>query len=119
MPPGPPVAAPPVNHCVPTPENRISKISVHWLLVNKWLPMWVANTDGFPDYRVLDLVPCPAVSGVDVVVPPPQMPPPPVVESDEVEGDELRPPFQQPQQQPVVQSPSGPLPQNDEQNDIP
>lgn len=79
--------APPVNHLVPAPENRISKISVHWLLVNKWLPMWVANTErGYPDYRVLDLGPGgDLVSVVEFGGPPGVM-----EESEEVEGDEAR-----------------------------
>lgn len=32
--------------------NRISKPSLHWLLVNKWLPMWVGQTP--PDYKFID-----------------------------------------------------------------
>lgn len=32
--------------------NRISKPSLQWLLVNKWLPMWVGQTP--PDYKFID-----------------------------------------------------------------
>lgn len=31
--------------------NRISKSSLQWLLVNKWLPMWIGQE---PDYNILD-----------------------------------------------------------------
>ncbi|KXJ75687.1 hypothetical protein RP20_CCG011241 [Aedes albopictus] len=32
--------------------NRVSKPSLQWLLVNKWLPMWVGQTP--PDYKFID-----------------------------------------------------------------
>lgn len=35
-----------------TQVNRISKPSLQWLLVNKWLPMWVGQTP--PDYKFID-----------------------------------------------------------------
>lgn len=35
---------------------RISKVSVQWLLVNKWLPLWIANTDNGRDYRIIDFL---------------------------------------------------------------
>lgn len=39
------------------PSGRISKVSVQWLLVNKWLPLWIANTDGGGrDYRIIDFL---------------------------------------------------------------
>lgn len=31
--------------------NRMSKSSLHWLLINKWLPMWIGQE---PDYNILD-----------------------------------------------------------------
>lgn len=36
--------------------GRISKVSVQWLLVNKWLPMWIANTGNGRDYRIIDFL---------------------------------------------------------------
>ncbi|GJQ73303.1 putative BTB And C-terminal Kelch [Trypoxylus dichotomus] len=36
--------------------GRISKVSVQWLLVNKWLPLWIANTDNGRDYRIIDFL---------------------------------------------------------------
>ena len=36
--------------------GRISKVSVQWLLVNKWLPMWISNTGSGIDYKVLDFL---------------------------------------------------------------
>lgn len=36
--------------------GRLSKVSVQWLLVNKWLPMWISNTDNGTDYKVLDFL---------------------------------------------------------------
>lgn len=36
--------------------GRISKVSVQWLLVNKWLPLWIANTDTGRDYRIIDFL---------------------------------------------------------------
>ncbi|CAH0564269.1 unnamed protein product [Brassicogethes aeneus] len=45
---------------VPPPldrTGRISKVSVQWLLANKWLPLWIANTDqGGRDYRIIDFL---------------------------------------------------------------
>lgn len=38
------------------PTGRISKVSVQWLLVNKWLPLWIANTDNGKDYRIIDFL---------------------------------------------------------------
>lgn len=35
-----------------TQVNRISKPSLQWLLVNKWLPLWVGQTP--PDYKFID-----------------------------------------------------------------
>lgn len=32
--------------------NRVSKPSLQWLLVNKWLPLWVGQTP--PDYKFID-----------------------------------------------------------------
>lgn len=32
--------------------NRVTKPSLQWLLVNKWLPMWVGQTP--PDYKFID-----------------------------------------------------------------
>lgn len=38
-------------------SGRISKVSVQWLLANKWLPLWIANTDsGGRDYRIIDFL---------------------------------------------------------------
>lgn len=37
-------------------SGRISKVSVQWLLVNRWLPMWISNTDTGPDYKVIDFL---------------------------------------------------------------
>lgn len=34
----------------------MSKVSVQWLLVNKWLPLWVANTETGRDYRIVDFL---------------------------------------------------------------
>lgn len=36
--------------------GRISKVSVQWLLSNKWLPLWIANTDNGRDYRIIDFL---------------------------------------------------------------
>lgn len=36
--------------------GRISKVSVQWLLVNKWLPLWIANTGNGRDYRIIDFL---------------------------------------------------------------
>lgn len=36
--------------------GRISKVSVQWLLVNKWLPLWIANTENGRDYRIIDFL---------------------------------------------------------------
>lgn len=36
--------------------GRISKVSIQWLLANKWLPLWVANTDSGRDYHVIDFM---------------------------------------------------------------
>lgn len=36
--------------------GRISKVSVQWLLVNKWLPLWIANTETGRDYRIIDFL---------------------------------------------------------------
>jgi kelch-like protein 2/3 len=36
--------------------GRISKISVQWLLANKWLPLWIANTETGRDYRIIDFL---------------------------------------------------------------
>lgn len=36
--------------------GRISKVSVQWLLANKWLPLWIANTDTGRDYRIIDFL---------------------------------------------------------------
>jgi len=36
--------------------GRISKVSVQWLLVNKWLPMWISNTGNGRDYKVIDFL---------------------------------------------------------------
>ncbi|KAK9888032.1 hypothetical protein WA026_000314 [Henosepilachna vigintioctopunctata] len=36
--------------------GRISKVSIQWLLANKWLPLWVANTDNGRDYRIIDFL---------------------------------------------------------------
>ncbi|KAL3273971.1 hypothetical protein HHI36_015393 [Cryptolaemus montrouzieri] len=36
--------------------GRISKVSIQWLLANKWLPLWVANTDTGRDYRIIDFL---------------------------------------------------------------
>lgn len=36
--------------------GRISKVSVQWLLANKWLPLWVANTETGRDYRIIDFL---------------------------------------------------------------
>lgn len=36
--------------------GKISKVSVQWLLVNKWLPLWIANTDHGHDYRIIDFL---------------------------------------------------------------
>lgn len=33
-------------------SNRVTKPSLQWLLVNKWLPMWVGQTP--PDYKFID-----------------------------------------------------------------
>lgn len=40
----------------PDGTGRISKVSVQWLLVNKWLPMWIANTGNGRDYRIIDFL---------------------------------------------------------------
>lgn len=37
-------------------SGRISKVSVQWLLVNRWLPMWISNTEMGPDYKVIDFL---------------------------------------------------------------
>lgn len=37
-------------------SGRISKVSVQWLLVNKWLPMWISNTSNGIDYKVLNFL---------------------------------------------------------------
>lgn len=29
---------------------------MQWLLVNKWLPLWVANTETGRDYRIVDFL---------------------------------------------------------------
>lgn len=34
--------------------NRISKSSLQWLLVNKWLPLWVGGQSNGPDYKIID-----------------------------------------------------------------
>ncbi|KAG5875410.1 hypothetical protein JTB14_030937 [Gonioctena quinquepunctata] len=36
--------------------GRISKVSVQWLLANKWLPLWIANTETGRDYRIIDFL---------------------------------------------------------------
>lgn len=36
--------------------GRISKVSVQWLLANKWLPLWIANTETGKDYRIIDFL---------------------------------------------------------------
>lgn len=36
--------------------GRVSKVSVQWLLVNKWLPLWIANTETGRDYRIIDFL---------------------------------------------------------------
>ncbi|XP_050299104.1 uncharacterized protein LOC126737994 [Anthonomus grandis grandis] len=36
--------------------GRISKVSVQWLLANKWLPLWIANTESGKDYRIIDFL---------------------------------------------------------------
>lgn len=36
--------------------GRISKVSIQWLLANKWLPLWIANTDTGRDYRIIDFL---------------------------------------------------------------
>lgn len=36
--------------------GRISKVSIQWLLANKWLPLWIANTDSGRDYRIIDFL---------------------------------------------------------------
>lgn len=45
----PPTEPPTTAHA--TTLNRMSKSSLHWLLINKWLPMWIGQE---PDYNVLD-----------------------------------------------------------------
>lgn len=42
------LSAPPAHS---TAFNRIPKSSLQWLLVNKWLPLWIGDR---PDYNVLD-----------------------------------------------------------------
>lgn len=37
-------------------SGRISKVSVQWLLANKWLPLWIANTQSGRDYRIIDFL---------------------------------------------------------------
>lgn len=37
-------------------SGRISKVSVQWLLANKWLPLWIANTETGKDYRIIDFL---------------------------------------------------------------
>lgn len=66
--------------------GRISKVSVQWLLVNKWLPLWIANTDNGRDYRIIDfllgqrgeenLTENNEGNGENVPQPPPEQPPP-------------------------------------------
>lgn len=36
--------------------GRISKVSIQWLLANKWLPLWIANTETGRDYRIIDFL---------------------------------------------------------------
>lgn len=36
--------------------GRLSKVSVQWLLVNRWLPMWISNTSNGRDYKVIDFL---------------------------------------------------------------
>lgn len=44
------------NFCGNDGTGRISKVSVQWLLVNKWLPLWIANTGNGRDYRIIDFL---------------------------------------------------------------
>lgn len=44
-----PAAAPPPG------IKGISKGSLQWLMVNRWLPLWVANSGGKNEYKVIDV----------------------------------------------------------------
>lgn len=45
--------------------GRISKVSVQWLLANKWLPLWIANTETGKDYRIIDFLIAQGLDGDD------------------------------------------------------
>lgn len=40
---------------VPADIRGISKTSLQWLMANRWLPLWVGNTGGKNEYKVIDL----------------------------------------------------------------
>lgn len=55
----------------PAAPARMSKTSLQWMLINKWLPMWIGQE---PDYNILDFNfmfsrQCPAQAGVALSVP--------------------------------------------------
>ncbi|XP_058056820.1 ring canal kelch homolog [Anopheles bellator] len=51
-PPPPPPAELPCGELASGGGGRVTKPSLQWLLVNKWLPMWVGQTP--PDYKFID-----------------------------------------------------------------